>query len=158
MRWLYLIYRTLFWYVLLAHGWGGTKTEWQGALSNLLLPEASVSTWVSKPGGLYRAGEKLTCFSKHESLIFFVTVLCFKNMVITESESTAVLGVCIKPSGPQDVPKLLLYPVGFCFCLVNLPVHPIDCLLIVLYCVLGMFPLIVWWPRQSCLMLLRSLH
>lgn len=109
----------------------------------MLLLEAAASAFESKPGGLWGARQKLICFSKHESLVFFVTVLCFKNMVITESGSTAVLGVCIKPSGPHDVPKLLSYPVGFCFYLVNSPDHHIDCLLIVLCCVFGMFPLIV---------------
>lgn len=79
-------------------------------------------------------------------------------MVITESGSTAVLGVCLRPSGPQDVPKLLLYPVGFCDCLVNSPEHPVDCLLTVLDCVFGVIPLIICWARQSCLMVLRSLH
>lgn len=61
-------------------------------------------------------------------------------MVITESGSTAVLGVYLKPSGPQDVSKLLLYPVGFCDCLMNSPEYPTECLLIVLDGVFGMSP------------------
>lgn len=70
--------------------------------------------------------QNLLCLFRHESLVFFVIVPCFKNMVIMESGSAAVLGVCLKPSGPQDVPKLLLYPVGFCACLANSPEPPLP--------------------------------
>lgn len=75
-----------------------------------------------------------------------------------ESGSAAVLGVCLKPSGPQDVPKLLLYSVGFCDCLANSPEPPVACLLIALHCVFGLFFLIICWTRQACLMVLRSSH
>jgi hypothetical protein len=85
-------------------------------------------------------------------------VFCSGNMVISESEIMGVLGCALEPSGPQDIPKLPLYPVGFCDCLVNSPEHLIDCLLITFHCVFFIFLLIISWDRLSYPVVLRSFH
>ena len=149
-----LIYRTVVKHRLLAHCQGQEKTQSLGAFS-IFLP-------VTAPAPTSKA-----CFlcgaSKNLSMPFQAWVICpfmivlwisFGNVVITESEIMAVLGMFTPPSGPQDVPKLPLYPAGLC----EFTWASHRCLLPGPRCVLVIISVIISWDKLFCPVALRSLR
>ena len=154
-KWVWmLIYRTVVKHGLLAHCQGQEKTQSLGAFSIFLPVTAPAPT--SKACFLCGASKNLSMPFQAWVIFPFMIVLwiSFGNVVITESEIMAVLGMFTPPSGPQDVPKLPLYPTGLC----EFTWASHRCLLPGPRCVLVIISVIISWDKLFCPVALRSLH